>query len=365
MIPVHSRLSSSNRRFWSRFVPLIFLLALIAGALGRAPVQAQGAVHLLYFRAMGATDHVLIEWETAVEQNVVAFCVQRGLPSGGGFVRIADCQPKMGDAVSGANYILIDTDVVLGTVYYYRLEIVGSDGVSEIIATASARAGYRTYLPLVLKPVPPRPTVPVPPADGSRPLADLTPAERNGRFSGPAPTYIKPAAFYVATIITDKGNIVAELHQDTPQSANNFVTLALNGFYDGLTFHRVEPGFVVQGGDPAGNGSGGPGYTIPAEIKHGHPRGALAWARTCDQVNPERRSSGSQFYITLDQTPFLNGAYTVFGYVIEGMGVADRIAAGDEIIRVDIREDSVSHLPPPTPTPEPESSGTPGGPTAG
>ena len=355
MVPAHSRPLSSSRRIWLKFVSLVFLLAVITNALRGAPVQAQGAVALLYFRATGVTDHVLIEWETATELAVAGFCVQRSLQAGTGFVQIADCQPAKGDGITGASYSLIDTDVVRGTIYYYRLEVVGSGGVSAIIATVSARAGYRTYLPLVLKPVPLRPIVPVPPADGSRPLADLTAVERNGRFSGPAPTYIKPAAFYVATITTDKGNIVAELYQDTPQSANNFVTLALNGFYDSLTFHRVEPGFVIQGGDPAGNGSGGPGYTIPAEIKHGHPRGALAWARTGDAVNPERRSNGSQFYITLDNTPFLNGGYTVFGYVIEGMSVADRIAREDKIIRVDIREDPVSHLPPPTPTPEPRA----------
>ncbi len=112
------------------------------------------------------------------------------------------------------------------------------------------------------------------------------------------------------------------------QSVNNFVTLAKNGYYDGLTFHRVEPGFVIQGGDPAGDGTGGPGYTIPAEINHTHTRGALAWTRTGDQVNPERRSSGSQFYITLDATPFLDGGYTVFGQVIEGMDVADEDRRG-------------------------------------
>ena len=272
MVPAHSRPLSSSRRFLSKFVSLIFLLAVITSALGERRYKLK-VWALLYFTATDVPDQVLIEWETATEVNVVAFCVQRSLQSGGGFVQIADCQPKMGDAISGASYSLIDTDVVRGTIYYYRLEVVGSGGVSAIIATVSARAGYRTYLPLVLKPVPLRPIVPVPPADGSRPLADLTAVERNGRFSGPAPTYIKPAAFYVATITTDKGNIVAELYQDTPQSANNFVTLALNGFYDSLTFHRVEPGFVIQGGDPAGNGSGGPGYTIPAEIKHGHPRG--------------------------------------------------------------------------------------------
>jgi cyclophilin family peptidyl-prolyl cis-trans isomerase len=139
----------------------------------------------------------------------------------------------------------------------------------------------------------------------------------------------------VATIVTSKGNIVAELYQDTPLSANNFVTLAKDGFYDGLTFHRVEPGFVIQGGDPAGQGTGGPGYTVPAEINHKHLRGALAWARTGDQVNPERASSGSQFYITLSDTPSLDGAYTVFGQVIQGMDVADKIAVGDTIKEID------------------------------
>ncbi|PKO22861.1 MAG: hypothetical protein CVU38_07095, partial [Chloroflexi bacterium HGW-Chloroflexi-1] len=120
-------------------------------------------------------------------------------------------------------------------------------------------------------------------------------------------------------------------------------------------FHRVEPGFVVQGGDPAGDGSGGPGYTIPAEINHTHPRGALAWARTGDQVNPERRSSGSQFYITLADQPGLDqGGYTVFGYVVEGMDIADQIAVGDVITRVEISESTdPSRLPTPAPTPTP------------
>jgi peptidyl-prolyl cis-trans isomerase B (cyclophilin B) len=148
---------------------------------------------------------------------------------------------------------------------------------------------------------------------------------------------------------------VAELYPDTPEGLNNFVTLALNGFYDGLTFHRVEPGFVIQGGDPQGDGGGGPGYTIPGEFAHTHPRGALAWARTGDEINPERRSSGSQFYITLDETPFLDGAYSVFGHVLEGMEVADQIAQGDVIQRIEIAEAEASRLPTPTSTPEPKA----------
>jgi cyclophilin family peptidyl-prolyl cis-trans isomerase len=206
--------------------------------------------------------------------------------------------------------------------------------------------------------------VPTPPADGSRPLAEIPPAERANRFSGPAAPYVKSDTNYQATIVTDKGNIVAELYPDTPESLNNFVTLALNGFYDGLTFHRVEPGFVIQGGDPAGDGTGGPGYTIPGEFAHTHPRGALAWARTGDEVNPEQRSSGSQFYVTLTETPFLDGAYSVFGYVVEGMDVADQIAIGDKIQRIDIEEVAVSRLPTPAPTPTPEPTPEPKAPTS-
>jgi len=197
-----------------------------------------------------------------------------------------------------------------------------------------------------------RPIVPAP-VEGQRPLADLPPAERQDRFSGPAAPVTDPKAIYVATIVTDKGNIVAELYQDTPGGTNNFVTLAQNGFYDGLTFHRVEPGFVIQGGDPAGDGSGGPGYTIPAEINHPHNKGALAWARTGDQINPERNSSGSQFYVTLDKTPFLDGGYSVFGQVIEGMDVAEKIAVGDKIQKIEISEATASQMPTPAPTAAP------------
>ncbi len=199
-----------------------------------------------------------------------------------------------------------------------------------------------------------RPAVPAL-VDESRPLAKVAPAERNERFGAPAPTWIKSGVIYQATVVTDKGNIVIELYPDAPQGVNNFVTLAKNGYYDGLTFHRVEPGFVVQGGDPSGDGTGGPGYTIPAEIKHLHPRGALAWARTGDQVNPERRSSGSQFYITLQETPFLDNQYSVFGQVISGMEIVDKIAIGDKIQRIDVKEAAASQLPTPMPTPLPKA----------
>lgn len=111
-----------------------------------------------------------------------------------------------------------------------------------------------------------------------------------------------------------------------PQTVQNFVKLVEQGFYDGLSFHRVIPGFVVQGGDPLGDGTGGPGYTVPAEINLLHKRGAVAMARQPDQVNPKRASSGSQFYIALQDLPTLDGQYTVFGQVVEGMEVIDEIA---------------------------------------
>lgn len=144
---------------------------------------------------------------------------------------------------------------------------------------------------------------------------------------------------YIATIKTGKGDIVCELFaKDAPLSVTNFKYLADNDFYKGLTFHRVVPDFVIQGGDPTATGSGGPGYTIPAEINRPHPEGALAWARTADEVNPERRSSGSQFYITLKPTPFLDGAYTVFGQTIAGRDVVKNISEGDKIIDITVKE---------------------------
>ncbi len=121
---------------------------------------------------------------------------------------------------------------------------------------------------------------------------------------------------------------------DAPKTVENFVTLAKKGFYDGLTFHRVEPGFVVQGGDPKGTGMGGPGYTIKAEFnKQKHVRGTVAMARS---QNPD--SAGSQFYVCLAAAPFLDGNYTVFGIVTSGMETVDKIQRGDKMKSVKIVE---------------------------
>lgn len=163
------------------------------------------------------------------------------------------------------------------------------------------------------------------------------PADRNDMYGEPPEMQIDTTQSYEATISTAKGDIVVELDAGAaPKTVNNFVFLTREGFYDGLTFHRVEPGFVIQGGDPLGTGRGGPGYTVPAEIGLEHVKGAVAMARLGDQVNPERASSGSQFYITLAETPHLDGAYTVFGEVVEGMDVVESISEGDVIQSITI-----------------------------
>jgi peptidyl-prolyl cis-trans isomerase B (cyclophilin B) len=122
---------------------------------------------------------------------------------------------------------------------------------------------------------------------------------------------------------------------DAPKTVENFVTLAKKGFYNNLSFHRVVPDFVVQGGCPKGNGTGGPGYMIPAEFnKQKHVRGTVAMARSQD---PD--SAGSQFYICYGATPHLDGNYTVFGKVTSGMEHVDRIKQGDRMKSVAIVEE--------------------------
>jgi cyclophilin family peptidyl-prolyl cis-trans isomerase len=135
---------------------------------------------------------------------------------------------------------------------------------------------------------------------------------------------------------TELGTFVIELYPaDAPRHVENFLKLVKEGYYTGLTFHRIVPALVIQGGDPQSRsnwqsnrlGIGGPDYTIPAEIGRKHVRGAMAAARKDSKINPERASSGSQFYICLADLPSLDqGGYSVFGQVVEGMEVVDKIA---------------------------------------
>lgn len=141
-------------------------------------------------------------------------------------------------------------------------------------------------------------------------------------------------------IVTSMGTIRIKLYEDTPKHKKNFIRLASLKYYDGILFHRVIPGFMIQTGDhftkdnpdrPDVFGTGGPGYTIPAEIlpNHKHKKGALAAARKGDRANPEKASSGSQFYIVQDARACaqLDGEYTVFGETVSGLDVVDKIAS--------------------------------------
>ena len=164
-------------------------------------------------------------------------------------------------------------------------------------------------------------------------------------YSTAPPMTIDTSKEYTAIIETEKGNIVLELFaSDTPITVNNFVFLAREGFYNGTTFHRVIPGFMAQGGDPTGTGTGSPGYTFVDEFtEHTHLASALSMANSGPNTN------GCQFFITYKPQPYLDGKHAVFGQLIEGMDVLESLTPrdplentpdfeGDRIIRITIEE---------------------------
>ncbi len=164
-------------------------------------------------------------------------------------------------------------------------------------------------------------------------------------YNSPIPMVIDVNKKYTATIKTVKGDIVCELYpQDAPVTVNSFVSLARKGYYNGCTFHRVIPGFMAQGGDPTGTGSGGPGYQFQNEISaRKHVTGTLSMAHSSLP-----NSNGSQFFICYQPQPALDGKYTVFGQVIQGMDVVNKLTprdptqnptfTGDVINEIDIAE---------------------------
>jgi len=162
--------------------------------------------------------------------------------------------------------------------------------------------------------------------------ADTPPEPKT--YSEPPPMTIDTSKQYTATIETEKGNLVLELFaSDVPITVNNFVFLAREGFYDNTTFHRVIPDFMAQGGDPSGTGAGGPGYKFADEFtEHSHVAGALSMANAGSNTN------GSQFFITYAPQPHLDGHHSVFGQLIEGMDVLEKIEQGDVITRITIEE---------------------------
>jgi peptidyl-prolyl cis-trans isomerase B (cyclophilin B) len=191
---------------------------------------------------------------------------------------------------------------------------------------------------------------PAPVPSGDRPYAGVQPQQRNGTIAEQPKLTIDPLKKHIATIKTNRGDIELELYASAaPKTVNNFVYLATSGFYDNLTFHRVITQFMIQGGDPSGTGSGGPGYQFEDEInpslKHDGP-GILSMANAGPGTN------GSQFFITHVATPWLDGKHTIFGKVLKGMEVVNAIQQGDTMARVEIAISDTGATLFPTPVPE-------------
>jgi len=166
------------------------------------------------------------------------------------------------------------------------------------------------------------------------PAPEPAPTPKPKTYSAPPPMTIDTSKQYVAIIETEKGNLLLELFaRDVSITVNNFVFLAREGFYDGTTFHRVIPGFMAQGGDPTGTGRGGPGYKFDDEFtEHTHVAGALSMANSGPNTN------GSQFFITYTPQHGLDGKHSVFGQLIEGMDVLEKLENGDIMKRIVIEE---------------------------
>jgi peptidyl-prolyl cis-trans isomerase B (cyclophilin B) len=151
----------------------------------------------------------------------------------------------------------------------------------------------------------------------------------------PPAMQIDPKKTYQVTMETERGTIELELYpQHAPKTVNNFCFLAGEGFYDGLSFHRVIGNFMIQGGDPTGTGSGGPGYRFEDETRGNplkHDKGVISMANAGPNTN------GSQFFITHSPQPHLNGRHTVFGKVVKGQEVVDTIRQGDRMVSVKVR----------------------------
>ena len=156
------------------------------------------------------------------------------------------------------------------------------------------------------------------------------------QYSSPPAMQIDETKRYAATIQTNRGDIVIDLHADkAPRTVNNFVALARDGFYDGVKFHRVIADFMIQGGDPTGSGSGGPGYRFGDEF---HPELLHDGPGVLSMANAGPNTNGSQFFITHGATNWLDNKHSVFGKVRSGQDVVDAIQQGDVMESVSIEE---------------------------
>lgn len=239
---------------------------------------------------------------------------------------------------------------------FRRFSIWQTGLVFLLVLTATACAVQQTATP----PEPSPTTVEI---EQPEPTSTAVPEMADGikQYAAPPEMQIDPQKIYLATFITDLGEIKVELFADkAPRTVNNFVFLSQDGYYDETIFHRVIPEFMAQGGDPSGTGAGGPGYQFDDEF---HPDLAFDVPGLLAMANAGPNTNGSQFFITYVPTPHLNNRHTIFGQVVEGLDVALALAprnpqvdpeqAGDRLITIEIDEIDQSLLPTPTPTPEP------------
>jgi cyclophilin family peptidyl-prolyl cis-trans isomerase len=205
------------------------------------------------------------------------------------------------------------------------------------------------------------PAVPRPDVVAEGEASALQPLERDAMYDSPPEMTIDPSKYYYATFKTDKGDIKAQLFADrAPLTVNNFVFLAREGYYNDTSFHRVLADFMAQGGDPTGTGSGGPGYQFADEFA---PSLSFDSAGLLAMANGGPGTNGSQFFLTLAPTEWLDNRHTIFGEVVEGMDVLNSLTlrdpnnapdfVGDTLYTVIIEEGEESILPPPPPTPTP------------
>lgn len=207
------------------------------------------------------------------------------------------------------------------------LLLVGSGCVKAKDASQDVTINYPDQQPAEQATTPP-------PADQAAPATAPAPATKTPMWTKPEILPAKEIAKKQIRLTTDKGEIVFELFDDTaPLTVSNFVYLANQGYYNGLTFHRREEGFVIQGGDPSGNGTGGPGYQFIDELKdkYTYERGIVAMANAGPNTN------GSQFFIMLANVP-LPKAYSIFGRVTSGLDVVDKIKVGDKMTAVAVED---------------------------
>jgi cyclophilin family peptidyl-prolyl cis-trans isomerase len=208
------------------------------------------------------------------------------------------------------------------TVIFIAITIVAVIG---IIATRLINSS--NVAPVVPQASQPQPTQPVE-EEASQAATTMT---KKTYSQAPSPMPAAQLRNKKAVIQTNKGAIEFEIYPEASMAATNFIFLTNEGFYDGLTFHRVVPGFVIQGGDPLGNGTGGPGYRFKDEpVKRKYDKGIVAMANSGPDTN------GSQFFIMLENNPDLPAKYTIFGKVTKGQDIVDQIAVGDLMEKVTI-----------------------------